>query len=81
MKKVKKKRAKKYETKLAINMSFEDVLKIAANHTPPKYLKDSEADIALTKEDKEVLNEQKERLKKLNKISKEVKGGKKSKKK
>ncbi len=36
MAKTKKKRAEKYDEKLAINGSFEDVIKVSANYTPPK---------------------------------------------
>ena len=32
--KAKKKRADKYDDKVAINCSFEDVIKISANYTP-----------------------------------------------
>jgi len=32
----KKKRSDKYDEKLAINGSFEDVIKISTNYTPPK---------------------------------------------
>ncbi len=34
--KPKKKRASKYDEKLAINGSFEDVIKISTDYTPPK---------------------------------------------
>ena len=34
--KSKKKRASKYDEKLSINGSFEDVIKVSANYTPPK---------------------------------------------
>jgi hypothetical protein len=34
--KPKKKRSSKYDEKLAINGTFEEVIKISANYTPPK---------------------------------------------
>ena len=34
-----KKRADKYDTKVAIEGSFDDVIKISANYTPPKKAK------------------------------------------
>jgi hypothetical protein len=39
MAKVKKPRADKYEEKLAINGTFEDLIKVSANYTPPKKAK------------------------------------------
>jgi len=40
MAKAKKKRADKYDTKLAINGSFADVIKVSVNYTPPKKKKE-----------------------------------------
>jgi hypothetical protein len=39
--KPKKKRASKYDEKLAINGRFEDVIKVSVNYTPPKKKKNS----------------------------------------
>ena len=36
MAKAKKARAAKYDEKLAINGTFEDLIKVSANYTPPK---------------------------------------------
>jgi hypothetical protein len=36
MAKAKKPRAAKYDEKLAINGTFEDLIKLSANYTPPK---------------------------------------------
>ena len=70
-----KKRAKHYEEKLAIDGTLEDVLKIVANYTSPKYLEKTNDAIAVSKENMEILEEMKSRVKKLKKLSKTVKGG------
>jgi len=41
MAKAKKKRASKYDEKLAINGTFEDVIKVSVNYIPPKKEKKS----------------------------------------